>query len=258
MARKGRGPWWKQSATSVAPSAPVSVQTSITVSEAVSVAPTPTSSGDSVTIFRGSQAEFLRDEVMVDHELDTHASIIWASDMSSLAALVGGENTGPADMYLQQASWPTDYGHAGVELYPEPTFGRKSYRSPSAYAPDHYISSTGTPNRNYGTSGDGQSFINLRKWTRNGVSSSPSNGVHTPIGTAAITEMYCRMGVYLESDILTGMDPNLIGLKLGGVLGGSAGLMWFRREISGAGRWQLHYYSNNGDIRDWYGGHPSD
>jgi hypothetical protein len=208
---------------------------------------------------------FLVNEVMVERELEDHSSVIWTPDMSSLANLVGGANTGAKSVYLDQPSWPSNYGHVGAAIGNEPSIGINSYRSPSAYQPDHYI---GSPlgaglNAPYtsSSSDNGQSFINLRVWTRNNVPSSPTTGLHTPIGTASITEAWFRYGIYLSSDILTGMtEPN--GMKLSGFLG-AFGVMWMSRAITGESRWRLQCYSDpdathGGDIGEWHGGSPDD
>jgi hypothetical protein len=256
MARKGRGSWWKQSATSVAPSAPVSVQTSITVSEAVSVAPTPISTGDSVTLFR-PLGGLLVDEVASDTLLANHDDVLWYGQFTALTD-IGGIYTGAADWYTGQQHWPTNSGHDNGSVETESGIGLTSFRQHSAYQPDHYLAGYGgTPlHRLYGTSGDGQTWQTYRKYPRIHPAITVDSSLVTPIGTTPMTEVWLRMGIYLESSIFTGMTEEN-GVKLGGFELNNIGrwmIMRFETREGTENGWRLECYWNIADAGSWGNG----
>jgi hypothetical protein len=272
MATKIRSKWRKSVRYESAPtSATLSSDTSFTVSEAVSapasepvsVEPTPTSSGDSVTLFRpGQQQDLLVDEVANDTDLATHPDVRWYCNHDNLADHIGNGTVGVADMYIQFSNWPADYGHTGTSKQAEAALGGLySLRSPSCYAPDHYISNVFSGGRKtYGTSGESAPWIGPRKWFRHGIASSPSSGQHTPLGTEQISDVWLRMVFMLETSVLSGMTGS--GAKLGGVsashLGGNSSTMHFSTRLPGENRWRLQCYWSGGDLTKWRGGSPTD
>jgi hypothetical protein len=260
-----RGWWqslWEESvATSTTVSETVSVAPSVAVSvapvsETVSVAPTPTSTGDSVTLFNPSV--LLVDQVATDTDLAGHEHVLWYSDATTLATMVGGAKNGAQDWWMNNESWPETYGHSDSTLTVDTNlFNIPVYRAHSCYPPDHYINTT---QGIYATSGESAPWIAHRKYSRAGIPGNPNPSNYTPIGTEPITDAYFRWGIYLESSVFDGM--NITGCKLATVglesiqVGGTS--MWFRTEQNGEGKWQVQCYWAGGDLAEWHGGHPDD
>jgi hypothetical protein len=257
---------------SVAPSVAVSVAPSATVS----VDPTPTSSGDSVTLFRPTGLSgLLVDEVASDTDLATHNEVIWYSNQSTLDALVGGPKNGAKEWWLSQSNWPTNDGHDNSSMQQEPGLDNLwSYRAHSCYQPDHYQNGFSGGYRIYSTAAtaqDGWSWINHRKFVRTGVGNlwlGVNESQVTPMvpdSNYRLTEAYLRYAVYIEDDTLDGF--NEIGCKLGGFdeFLSTACIMWYRIQQGSEKRWQLQCYWNgngtngySGDLANWTGGSPSD
>jgi hypothetical protein len=271
MATKIRSKWRKSVRyESVPTSATLSSDTSFTVSEAVSapisepvsVAPTPTSSGDSVTIFRpGGTQEKLVDEVANDTLLASHPDVLSYINPSTLDLRVGGPYTGiSSGFYTTQKEWPTNYGHDNSTVQQETAIHNLwSYRSHSPYQSDHYLAGyAGSPShRVYGTSGDGQTWINQYKFCRRDTPLNNTNhktyASYMGVNDELITDVYFRYAIYLESSIISGMTE--AGCKLATVACdniGSAFSLWFQKFIPGEDGFRLQcYWTGSNDRGSW-------
>jgi hypothetical protein len=200
--------------------------------------------------------ELLVDEVASDTLLAGHNDVLWYGQFNSLSD-IGGVYSGASDWYTGQQDWPTNSGHDNGSVEVEPTIGLNSIRQHSAYQPDHYLAGYGgTPlHRLYGTSGDGQTWQSYRKYPRQS-SLTPTSDRHTPIGTDPMTEVWLRMGIYLESSIFTGMTEEN-GVKLGGFELNNIGrwmIMRFERREGTENGWRLECYWNIADAGSWGNG----
>jgi hypothetical protein len=272
MAKKDTGwrGWWKSLwedsvatsvATSTTVSETVSVATSAPVSETVSVDPTPTSSGDSVTLFHPVPTEFIVDEVATEADVALHADVIWCPGVPETFS----SDWNPGDWYTIPSQWP-DFG-LRTTASPGPSsqlesFGIRSCRFHSGYTPDGYICLDGAEGTiafcDAGHGGVGSKpvrgalpMLNFRKWFN---SNSDPGGVVPPVclGSTPITEAYLRWEFMLEQSFMDEFnEPN--GFKLGGHYSqiGVQGTMWLAApnatDISN-NRFRLATYWSGGDL----------
>jgi hypothetical protein len=197
-------------------------------------------------------SEFLVDEVASETLLASHADVRWHSSKSTLGTLVGGSLSGPADFYLGQVDWPTNAGHDESTVQQESTYGNLySLRCHSSYPPSHFLNGYVGGRRIYGdinsASLDVESWLNHNKYSRTVAGITPSPSAVTFIGSSSLTDVYLRMGIYLESSIFAGHTET--GLKLGGFEIGHINvyaIMWLRKAPTGNTRWELECYWNGG------------
>jgi hypothetical protein len=195
--------------------------------------------------------ETIVDEVSTDQELDGHNDILWYANFEgTLSDLV------PNDFQGAQYIEPNRGGVVDTALVPVPEFGINAFRAGSSNSPNNALGAPSGGWFNWVSSsiGDGQTWMNLRKWA------TPAAGVASvKLSTTPIRKLHVRWVFMIPRLFLTTMtEPN--GTKLQGTIWSPGGVftagnaftstMWLTRHSAGQTRWRLKSYWLGGRLGD--------
>jgi hypothetical protein len=239
MAKKQTGwrGWWQSLwedsvatsvATSTTVSETVSVAPSAPVSETVSVDPTPTSTGDSVTMFHGSGGTFLVDEVSLDTDLDGHPDVLWYPRWENWAAVKAGFSTWPNLYDDNPGTWPK------ISFTTAPEFGNIAVARFESYSdPD-------------GLNASGMGIVQMQKYFNSNYKEMFTG---TALGSVPLNDLYVRYAIMAESDVWDGMNES--GMKLPGFQGRSGTITdtWMHHSSPGNVNYSPPYNSSTQQIK---------
>jgi hypothetical protein len=230
-----RGWWqslWEESvatsvATSTTVSETVSVAPSAPVSETVSVSPTPTSTGDSVTIFRPSSSGLLVDEVSLDTQLAGHPDVLWYPLWDNWAAVKAGWSTWPNMYDDNPGTWPKISFTTATEFGNIPVARFESYSEADGLASGPL------------------SIMQMQKYFNSNYKEMFTG---TALGSVPLNDLYVRYAIMAESSVWAGINET--GMKWPGFQGRSGTITdtWMHHGPPGGINYSPPYNSSTDTI----------